>query len=175
MSTHSIHQLLNAVCACFLNDQFPRNKFISVGVLGCMIVLSVVAAINANVQKFIASGKCHALRAGVACFFLIEVSYNFFLNGIQLIYVSEVWPMSLRAKGVGLGVAMISLLNIFWLQSAPIAFEKIVWYIYLCVIIPGTIGAAILWFFFPDTLGLPLEEVAAIFGDHDEVAGYSTD
>ncbi len=33
----------------------------------------------------------------------------------------------------------------------------------------------IMWFFFPDTLGLPLEEVAAIFGDHEEVAGYMRD
>lgn len=84
----------------------------SVGVLGCMIVLSVAAAINANVQKFIASGKSNALRAGAACFFLIEVPYDFLLNGMQFIYVSEIWPMPLRAKGVSLGVAMISLLNI---------------------------------------------------------------
>ena len=32
-----------------------------------------------------------------------------------------------------------------------------------------------MWFFFPDTLGLPLEEVAAIFGDNEEVAGYMRD
>ena len=32
-----------------------------------------------------------------------------------------------------------------------------------------------MWFYFPDTLGKPLEEVAAIFGDHDEVAGYMAD
>ena len=32
-----------------------------------------------------------------------------------------------------------------------------------------------MWFYFPDTLGLPLEEVAAIFGDQDEVAGVSSE
>jgi hypothetical protein len=26
-----------------------------------------------------------------------------------------------------------------------------------------------IWFLFPDTLGMPLEEVAAIFGDQDEI------
>jgi hypothetical protein len=76
---------------------------------------------------------------------------------------------------MSLGVAMISLMNIIWLQSAPTAFEKIQWRFYLCFIVPGTIGAVIIWFFFPDTLGLPLEEIAAIFGDHDEVAGYMRD
>ena len=29
-----------------------------------------------------------------------------------------------------------------------------------------------IWFFFPDTKGLPLEEVAALFGDEDEIAVY---
>lgn len=140
-----------------------------------MIDLSVVAGIDANVKKFIAEGNSNALRAGVAFLFLIEVPYDFFLNGMQFVYVSEIWPMHLRAKGMSLGVAMISLMNIVWLQSAPEAFQQIGWYFYLCFIIPGTIGAVLMWFFFPDTLGLPLEEVAAIFGDHDEVAGYMRD
>lgn len=29
-----------------------------------------------------------------------------------------------------------------------------------------------MWFFFPNTKGLPLEEVAALFGDEDEIAVY---
>ena len=32
-----------------------------------------------------------------------------------------------------------------------------------------------MWVWFPDTRGLPLEEVAAIFGDTDEVAIYQRD
>lgn len=32
-----------------------------------------------------------------------------------------------------------------------------------------------MWFTFPNTKGLPLEEVAAIFGDADEVAVYQRD
>ena len=42
-------------------------------------------------------------------------------------------------------------------------------------IIPGTIGAVIMWFYFPDTLGKPLEQTAALFGDQDEVAAYMRD
>ncbi len=32
-----------------------------------------------------------------------------------------------------------------------------------------------MWIWFPDTNGLPLEEVAALFGDADEVAIYQRD
>jgi hypothetical protein len=59
--------------------------------------------------------------------------------------------------------------------SAPTAFNTIGWKFYLCFIIPGTIGAIVMWIWFPDTNGLPLEEVAAIFGDADEVAIYQRD
>jgi hypothetical protein len=67
---------------------------------------------------------------------------------------------------------MISLMNIIWLQSAPTAFLKAGWKFYLAFIIPGTIGGVIMIIFFPDTKGLPLEEVAALFGDLDEIAVY---
>lgn len=46
----------------------------------------------------------------------------------------------------------------FWLR------RRIGWKFYLCFIIPGILSAIGIWLFFPDTWGLPLEEVAAIFG-----------
>lgn len=107
--------------ACFLNDHYPRNKFLAIGVLGCMIVLSIEAGIVSHLGEYIANNNKAALKAGVAWLFLIEVPYDFFLNGMQFIYVSEIWPMHLRAKGMSLAVAMISLMNIVWLQSAPSA------------------------------------------------------
>ncbi|KAK3716662.1 hypothetical protein LTR37_006292 [Vermiconidia calcicola] len=155
--------------ALFLNDHYPRNKLMAIGVFGCMVVLSVEAAITAN---FTGSTNYAALRAGVAMLFLIEIPYDFCLNGMQFIYLSEIWPMHLRAKGTSLGVAMISFMNIVWLQSAPTALTNIGWYYYLVFIIPGTCGAIIMWTMFPDTLGKPLEETARLFGDADEVASY---
>jgi Sugar (and other) transporter len=106
---------------------------------------------------------------------VFQVFYGLCLDGTQFSYLGEIFPTHLRAKGVCLGVAMISLMNIIWLQSAPTAFVAIGWKFYLCFIIPGTLGAILIWFYFPDTLGLPLEEVAAIFGDEDEVAVYQRD
>jgi hypothetical protein len=67
---------------------------------------------------------------------------------------------------------MISLIKVIWLQAAPTAFANIGWKFYLVFIIPGTIGCILMYLYFPNTNGLPLEEVAAIFGDADEVAIY---
>ncbi|KAJ9615767.1 hypothetical protein H2200_001844 [Cladophialophora chaetospira] len=162
---------LNAM-AMPLVDRFPRNKYIAFGVLGCMATLIVEAALVAN---FVPSNNTSALSAAVAMFFVFQVFYGLCLDGTQFSYLGEIFPTHLRAKGVCLGVAMISFMNIIWLQSAPTAFEKIGWKFYLCFIIPGTFGGIAMWIWFPDTNGLPLEEVAALFGDADEVAIYQRD
>jgi hypothetical protein len=47
--------------------------------------------------------------------------------------------------------------------------RNIGWKFYLCFIIPGYIFAVCAWLFFPDTRHLALEEIAAIFGDADEI------
>ena len=59
--------------------------------------------------------------------FIFEIPYDWCLDGLQFTYISEIWPTHLRAKGMSMGVAMISLMNIMWLQAAPTAFEKIGW------------------------------------------------
>jgi MFS family permease len=152
-----------------LVDRFPRNKYIGAGVLGCMVTLIIEAALVAN---FVPSNNSAALQAAVAMFFIFQIPYGLCLDGTQFAYLGEIFPTHLRAKGVSLGVAMISFTNIIWLQAAPTAFITIQWRFYLVFIVPGTIGGIIIWLWFPDTKGLPLEEVAAIFGDKDDVAVY---
>ncbi|TKA74723.1 hypothetical protein B0A55_04043 [Friedmanniomyces simplex] len=173
---------MNAV-AMLLVDRFPRPKYMAFGVLGCMSSLIVEAAL---VATYLGTSNKSALLACVAMFFVFQVFYALCLDGTQFSYLGEVFPTHIRAKGICLGVAMISLMNIIWLQSAPVAFIKIGWkfYLALCHVpvaysgeltIYGSIGGILMFLYFPDTNGVPLEEVAAIFGDADEVAVYERD
>jgi hypothetical protein len=79
--------------------------------------------------------------------------------------MGEIWPTHLRAKGMALGMAGLCATNIVWLQVAPLAFESIGWKFYLCFVIPSFVCGVTIWFWFPDTKGIPLESIAAIFGD----------
>ena len=45
------------------------------------------------------------------------------------------------------------------------------WKFYLCFIILGCLSSMVFWFFFPH-IKLALEELAATFGDQDEMAIY---
>jgi hypothetical protein len=64
-----------------------------------------------------------------------------------------------------IGMAAIALMNVVWLEAAPSAFADISWKFYLCFIIPAYLFAIICWFFYPNTKGLALEEIALLFGD----------
>lgn len=66
---------------------------------------------------------------------------------------------------MSIGMAAISLMNVMWLQSAPTAFENIGWKFYLCFIIPAFLFSIVCLIFYPNTKGLALEEIAALFGD----------
>lgn len=110
------------VVGMFLVDRFNRPRYMAAGVMGCMITLIVEAALVAN---FVPSNNESALQAAVAMFFVYQVFYGACLDGTQFSYLGELFPTHLRAKGVCLGVSMISLMNIMWLQAAPTAFNTI--------------------------------------------------
>jgi hypothetical protein len=160
------------IMGMFTVDWFSRPKYMAFGVLGCMASLIVEAALVAN---FVPSNNEAALQAAVAMFFIFQIFYGLCLDGTQFAYLGELFPTHLRAKGVCLGVAMISLMNVIWLQSAPTGFANVGWKFYLPFIIPGSILGVVMWIYYPDTKGLPLEEIAAIFGDEDEVAIHQAD
>ena len=65
-----------------LVDLFPRNKYIGVGILGCMTTLIVEAALVAN---FVPSDNSAALQAAVAMFFIFQIPYGLMLDGTQYV------------------------------------------------------------------------------------------
>jgi hypothetical protein len=53
-------------------------------------------------------------------------------------------------------------------------FRNIGWKFYLCFIVLSGLFAIYCFFFFPDTRGLPIEEIALLFGDATEVYQVAT-
>ncbi|OQU98123.1 hypothetical protein CLAIMM_03949 isoform 3 [Cladophialophora immunda] len=163
------------VMAIFFIDYFSRPKLLVTGMLSCMSCLIVLAALIAT---FGGSENTAALKAAVAMIFIYAVTYESLLDGTQFVYIGELFPSHLRSKGVSLGVAGIALINIVFLQAAPTAFANIGWRYYLVFIIPSGILAVVIFFVFPDTKDVPLEEISAMFGvsfrSTQGPAGFST-
>ncbi|PMD50042.1 general substrate transporter [Hyaloscypha bicolor E] len=156
------------ILALLVVDRFSRPTLIAGGTAIVLATLVAEAALVASYPPV--PGQSQAgLKGALAMIYLYIVFAEFLLDGTQYIYFSEVWPNHLRAKGMTIAMATIALVNIMWLQVAPTAFANIGWKFYLCFIIPGYIFAVCAWIFFPDTRHLALEEIAAIFGDADEI------
>jgi len=164
--------LLGGFISLTFIDRIPRNFLFAIGMIACVVALSVEAAITAN---YIGSTNTNALRAGVAFLDVYIFFFSSLLDALSYFYVSEISPTHLRAKTMTALIATSSLTNILWLQIAPTAFANIGWKFYMVFIAITCVGAVVEFFTFPNTLNMPLEEVAKMFGDADLIAVYQQD
>lgn len=153
-------------------DRVPRNTMLGAGVLLVTVILAIETALQ---SQYLGTGNNAGLSAAAAFLFLFLAGFNCFLEAISWYYASEIFPTHLRAKGMTIGVIGFCLVDILWLEIAPTAFATIGWKYYLVFICISVFSAAIIFFTFPNTLRLPLEEVAKLFGDEDLVAVYQKD
>jgi hypothetical protein len=127
------------IMALFVIDRFSRPLMIAGGTAIVLATLVAEAALVASYPP--SAGQNPAgLKAAIAMIYLYIVSTTssisvnqrvllthqffaeFLLHGTQYIYFSEIFPNHLRAKGMTIAMAAIALVNIMWLQVAPIAF-----------------------------------------------------
>ncbi|OQU99467.1 hypothetical protein CLAIMM_05097 [Cladophialophora immunda] len=155
------------IMAVLVVDRLPRPHLITIGMVGCVAAVATEAALQA---KYLGTDNRSALAAGVAMLYVYVFFYAVFLDGPTYFYLGEIFPNHLRSQGMTMGMGSLCLANIIWLQAAPKAFETIGWHYYLFFIIITAIGAIWVFFTFPDTRNLPLEEIAALFGDESHQA-----
>ncbi|KIV91946.1 hypothetical protein PV10_06433 [Exophiala mesophila] len=163
--------LAGGLISLFIVDMISRPKLFAVGIIGTVTMLAIEAALVATYApnpEALENPNTAALKAAVAMFYIYILYFEATLQGVQFVYLGEIFPMHLRAKGVGIGIAALCAINIMWLQVAPTAFANIGWKFYLCFIIPGTAMAIMILIFWPNTKQMPLEEIAALFGDEVE-------
>jgi hypothetical protein len=81
------------------------------------------------------------------------------------IYVSEIFPTEIRPIGMGFSLFGQFASTLILLQTAPIGFVHVGWKYYLVIIVWCIFFIPVVYFFFPETAKLSLEEISARFGD----------
>jgi MFS family permease len=87
------------------------------------------------------------------------------MDASSYVYASELFPTSIRAQGAGFSISALFCFSLVYTMCAPVAFNTIGWKYYFIFIIVPLFGAAIMYFFYPETKGLSLEEIGKKFGD----------
>ncbi|KAF5986411.1 sugar transporter [Fusarium bulbicola] len=158
---------LNWVGAMFV-DKFGRILMLTVGLVGCALMVAGEAAIVAVAAE---NKNNHAINAaGVFFLFVFVTFYATCIDAISYIYCTEIFPTSIRAKGVSYSVIGLFIMTLIYTQPAPIAFAQVGWKYYLVFVIVPLLGAPVVYFMFPETKGLSLEEIGTLFDDGNETS-----
>lgn len=154
--------LSNCITTRYLLDQWGRRKMILAG-LSSVIVIEIYAAVmqkefqNTNNQV----GKGFAILG----IYLFVVCYYGLLNSTTWLWGSEILPVALRSKVMGLAAASHFIVNVGITEAGPSAFANIKENYYYVFVGCSTFFLIMAYLYFPETRRKTLEEIAEAFGD----------
>jgi len=153
-------------------DKVGRKPILIVGAIGmatCHIIIAVIFAKNEN------QWETHkgAGWAAVVMVWLFVVHFGYSWGPCAWIIIAEIWPLSQRPYGIALGASSNWMNNFIIGQVTPDMLEHLRYgtYIFFGLLTFG--GAAFIYFFFPETKGLSLEEMDILFGSSGAAAADS--
>lgn len=141
-------------------ERFGRRRLWLTSALGMFFSFIIIMACSAAYADL---GKQAAGPAVLAFLFIYFGFYDIAFTGLTLAYPLEILPYSLRTKGLAILTFCISLALFFNQYVNPIALTAIAWKYYAVYIVIQAIAIVCIYFFYPETKGLMLEEIAAVF------------
>ncbi|KAK7403738.1 hypothetical protein QQX98_010477 [Neonectria punicea] len=153
-----------ALSAAFLVDRLGRRTLFlwsGLGMLVSYVLWTVCSAVNSE------TGNKPAGIVVVVCLFAFFFHYDIAWTPLLFGYPTEIFPYSLRSKGIALELFAIYGSLIIAAFANPIGLDRIGWkyYIVFCVLL--VVFLVVTYFLFPETKGHSLEEIAKIFDGDD--------
>lgn len=154
----------------FIIDRVGRVRLMVFGLIGGTVAVICEAAM---VAEF--SGTHNKIGNGFGVFFLFlfVTFYGGCLDATTYVYSAEIFPTHARGLGMGLSIFTQFCTTLVYTQVAPIAFSTINWRYYLVFIILPVIGAVLMFFKFPETKELSLEDISRVFEDEGDTVELS--
>jgi len=121
------------------------------------IVWTACSAVNSD------TGNQAAGIVVVVCLFTFFFHYDIAYTPLLMAYPAEIFPYSLRSKGLTCTLLSIYGSLVIAAFVNPIGLENIGWRYYIVFCCFLVVFLAVTYFFFPETRGHSLEEIAEIF------------
>ncbi|OXG33120.1 hexose transporter protein [Cryptococcus neoformans Bt120] len=157
---------LTSVSGAMLVERLGRRALWLTSFGGMLAVNVPFGACSALYAK---RGDLAAGRAVVALVFLYNGFYNIGCNPLPYAYAVEILPYNIRAKGLAFEVAFDASQGVLGQWTNPIAMDALEWKFYFVYTAFLVLIVLAVYFTFPETKGLTLEEIKEVFGDGDSV------
>lgn len=158
---------------CFAVDRVGRRMPLLIGGVAVALLLTLEAVTTSQNTK----GDHKALAGlGITWMWLHNIFFSASFGPVCWTYMSELLPTQIRATGssicVGIGLWAV---NVMWSQVSPKALHKIGWkYYFVFAAINFGLTLPVIWKYFVETKGIPLEEIDTLFGGPVDLSPWST-
>lgn len=153
-----IFSMMGAVYGATLLDKLGRRTMMLAGLTGGLLAYIMLTAFTA------ASEEHPNLSYGViVSIFLFGVIFAWGFTPLQTLYAVECLENRTRAKGSGLNFLFLNIAMVVNTYGISVGIAAIGWKLYVVYIAWICVELAIIYFFFVETAGKTLEEMASIF------------
>ncbi|RAL10822.1 putative MFS sugar transporter [Aspergillus homomorphus CBS 101889] len=152
--------VVGSIFPTFFVDRVGRRAPMIWGSFGlglCMMMVSILLSFKGHANEHATSS------AAVAIFFLYMLIFGASVNCIPWCYVPEILPLHARAKGTAIGISSNWIWNFFVVMITPIIINRLQWKAYLIFMCTNLAFVPLIYFCYPETANLTLEEIDYLF------------
>ncbi|KAF3761921.1 hypothetical protein M406DRAFT_64992 [Cryphonectria parasitica EP155] len=167
----TILDLFVTIVAALNVDRFGRRPLFLISTSGMVVSFACWTATGAVYEN---SGLTNVQSGYGQLFFIwiFGIFYDIGFSGLLVAYALEILPFHLRAKGMMIMNITVQAILAVGNQTNKIAWDSFPkhWYFMLFYTMWDVVELIFVWFFYVETKGPTLEEIARIFDGNDAVA-----
>lgn len=150
-------------------DQLGRKPVLISGAFlmaACHFIVAILSGLYRD------SWATHAAAGWAACVlvWLFAIGFGYSWGPCAWILVAEIWPLSVRGKGLSIAASSNWMNNFIVGQVTPSMLEHITYGTFIFFGAFSLLGGLFIWIFVPETKGLTLEEMDDVFGASEGLA-----
>lgn len=156
---NGIIYVLSTIPTWFLVDVLGRRAILMSGSIVTGLALAACG-------YFLYLDVSYTPQAVVGCVIIFNAAFGASWGPIPWLYPPEIMPLAFRAKGASLSTACNWIFNYIVGESTPILQELIRWRLYFMHSFFCFCSLLLVYFFFPETMGVALEEMDTVSFKH---------